>query len=219
MHILILGPTGTAGAAALKMALAHPEITRVTALHRRHTGIRHAKLEEVLHKDFTDYSGLESLFDSVDICLFCLGISQMKEKDREQFLQITHDFPVRLATALHASNPDMTFCFLSGAGADPTGRSAMAFAAAKGRAETSLIGLGLRHLYIFRPGYIHPDDPHDSRMIGEVITGYLYPVLKAVIPGFVIHANELARGMINVGLHGHAQQSLNNTMIKEVGTG
>jgi uncharacterized protein YbjT (DUF2867 family) len=217
MHALILGPTGTAGAEALRQALAHPQITRVTTLHRRTTGVHHPKLEEVIHEDFTDYSGLEAILASVDICLFCLGISQMKEKDRERFFRVTHDFPVSLATALHDNNPEMTFCFLSGAGADPTGRSSLAFPATKGRAETSLVGLSLKHLYIFRPGYIHPDQPHDSRMIGEVISGYLYPALKVIVPGFVIHSKELARGMLHVGIHCYPKQLLRNNMIKEVG--
>ncbi len=214
MHALILGPTGTAGSALLKLALADHRIRKVTTLHRRSTGARHPKMQEIVHSDFTHYEGLESVFETVDVCFFCLGISQLKEKNRERFFQITHDYPVALAKALLASNPSVTFCFLSGQGADPSGKSNIPFAKAKGAAENSLSNLGLKHLYIFRPGYIHPEKPIPGRMLGERISGFLYPLLKQILPRFVIKTEELARGMINVGLKGYPEQLLHNQMIK-----
>jgi len=212
---MILGPTGTAGAAVLEQALANNHIDRVTTLHRRKTGRKHTKLHEIIHTNFVNNAGLEPVFASIDICFFCLGISQLKEKNRERFFQITHDYPVTLAKALFLSNPSVTFCFLSGQGADPSGKSNIAFAKAKGAAENSLTYLGLNQLYIFRPGYIHPDSPHSGRTIGERISGFLYPVLKVLLPRFVIHADELAQAMINVALKGYPIRLLDNAMIKE----
>lgn len=217
MHVLILGPTGTAGAAVLEQSLANPNIDRVTTLHRRRTGKQHPKLNEIVHTDFANYTGLEPVFASIDICFFCLGISQLKEKNRERFFQITHDYPVTLAKALFRRNPSITFCFLSGQGADPSGKSNIAFAKAKGAAENSLTNLGLNHLYIFRPGYIHPDKPHANRTPGERISGIFYPVLKHLLPQFVISTEELAQGMINVALKGYPIRLLDNEMIKEYG--
>lgn len=214
MHALIFGATGTAGSAVLTKCLAHPEIQRVTVLHRRSTEVSHPKLQERMHADFTDYSGLEPLLASVDICFFCLGISQVKERNREQFYRITHDYPVEAARALMAANPEVTFCFLSGKGADPTGRSAIPFAAVKGLAEQSLRALGLKRLHIFRPGYIHPDAAHPGRIWGERLSGFLYPLLKVLTPGFVVHVNVLADAMIRVALHGHEQEVLDNNDIK-----
>jgi uncharacterized protein YbjT (DUF2867 family) len=216
MHVLILGPTGTAGHAVLQAALADVRIDRVSTLHRRRTELQHPKLNELVHTDFTEYTGLDPLFASIDICFFCLGISQLKEKDRVKFFKITHDYPVSLAKSLHTSNPDVTFCFLSGQGADPTGKSSIAFAKAKGAAENSLSALGLKRLFIFRPGYIHPDNPHPGRLFGERVYGFLFPLLKNIIPSLVIRAEELARGMINVGLNGHTETVLNNKMINAV---
>jgi uncharacterized protein YbjT (DUF2867 family) len=216
MHVLILGPTGTAGSALLTQALADYKISRVTTLHRRKTGIQHHKLQEVLHSNFTNYTGLESLFATIDVCFLCLGISQLKEKDRDRFFQITHDYPVALAKALFKANPSVVFCFLSGQGADPTGKSKVAFAKAKGAAENSLNDLGLKQLYIFRPGYIHPDRPRSDRPIGEKVSGFLYPVIRYIFPRFIITAEQLAKGMIHVGLHGYPEKLLDNQMIKAV---
>lgn len=218
MHVLIFGPTGTAGSTVLSHCLAHPDIQRVTVLHRRSTGIENPKLQERIHADFMDYTGMEPLFETVDVCFFCLGISQLKEPDRELFFKITHDYPVAAASALHASNPEIRFCFLSGAGADPTGKSVVPFAAAKGLAEQSLVSTGLKHLYIFRPGYIHTDNGHNGRIFGERLSGFLYPMLRHLTPGFVIHADELAQSMIQVALRGYERQVLENRAIKGVGS-
>jgi uncharacterized protein YbjT (DUF2867 family) len=43
---------------------------------------------------------------------------------------------------------------LSGSGADPTGRSRMAFARYKGEAETALAAAGFPRVYIFRPVHL-----------------------------------------------------------------
>lgn len=216
MHVLILGPTGTAGSALLQQALLDTRILQVTTLHRRSAGNTHMKLTEVIHNDFMNYLGLEQLLSSIDLCFFCLGISQLKEKNWDKFYQITHDYPICLAKALKAVRPEVTFCFLSGQGADPTGKSRVAFAKAKGAAENSLNALGLRHLYIFRPGYIHPEQAKSGRPLGERISGFLYPVIRHVFPRFIIRAEELAKGMINVGIEGYPEHLLHNNSIKKV---
>src|SRR4051794_16978252 len=57
-------PTGMVGSYALRYALDHPAVCRVTAIGRRSHGISHPKLKEVLHKDFADCSGVaEALSD------------------------------------------------------------------------------------------------------------------------------------------------------------
>ena len=59
----------------------------------------------------------------------------------------------------YASSPGAAFSFLSGSGADPTGRSRMAFARYKGEAEKALLAAGFPQIYIFRPAYIYPVKP------------------------------------------------------------
>jgi hypothetical protein len=60
------------------------------------------------------------------------------------------------ARVLRSSSPDAAFSFLSGNGADPTGRSRLAFARYKGEAEKALLAAGFPRVYIFRPAYIYP---------------------------------------------------------------
>jgi uncharacterized protein YbjT (DUF2867 family) len=67
---------------------------------------------------------------------------------------IAVDYTIEFARA--SVSPDAAFSFLSGNGADPTGRSRMAFARYKGEAEKALLAAGFPHVYVFRPAYIYP---------------------------------------------------------------
>jgi N-acetyl-gamma-glutamylphosphate reductase len=57
-RLVIVGASGMVGGYALRYALEHPNVERVTSVGRRSLGISHSKLTEVLHRDFTDCSAL-----------------------------------------------------------------------------------------------------------------------------------------------------------------
>src|ERR1700746_3297682 len=57
-RVVVVGATGMVGGYALRYALDHPDVGRVTAIGRRALGISHPKLDEVLHRDFADCSAL-----------------------------------------------------------------------------------------------------------------------------------------------------------------
>ena len=48
-RLVIVGATGMVGGYALRYALDHPAVERVTSIGRRKLGISHSKLDEVLH--------------------------------------------------------------------------------------------------------------------------------------------------------------------------
>ena len=68
-NVLIVGATGMVGGIVLREALNATSIAKVTVLTRRSLEIQHEKLVEVIHKDFSDYSGVEEYFENQDICL------------------------------------------------------------------------------------------------------------------------------------------------------
>jgi uncharacterized protein YbjT (DUF2867 family) len=79
MHLILTGATGTCGAAVLQHCIAEPAITRLTVLSRRPVALAegHAKVNVVLHKDFTQYP--QTLLDQLkgaEGCVWALGISQ-----------------------------------------------------------------------------------------------------------------------------------------------
>jgi hypothetical protein len=78
--------------------------------------------------------------------------------------KITVDRTIEFARLLHANSPDAVFSFLSGNGADPTGRSRIGFARYKGEAENGLVAAGFSHVYSFRPAYIYPVEPRRAEL-------------------------------------------------------
>jgi hypothetical protein len=69
------------------------------------------------------------------------------------------------------------FSFLSGNGADSTGRSRMAFARYKGEAENAFLAAGFPRIFIFRPAYIYPAEPRTE-------PHFSYRLLRAIYPAF-----------------------------------
>jgi uncharacterized protein YbjT (DUF2867 family) len=148
-RVVIVGATGMVGGYALRYALDHPAVGRVTSIGRKKLGVSHPKLTEVLHKDFADCSPLVDTLSGQDAAIFCLGAYTGAVPDAE-FRKITVDYPIAFARVLRGSSPGAAFSFLSGSGADPTGRSPMDFARYKGEAETALLATGFPRVYIFR---------------------------------------------------------------------
>jgi uncharacterized protein YbjT (DUF2867 family) len=136
--LVIVGATGMVGGCALRYALDDPAVGAVTAIVRRKVGMSHPKLKEVLHPDFADCSPLAAPLTGQDAVAFCLG-TYTGVVTEEALRTITVDYTVEFARVLHLSSPDAAFSFLSGNGADPTGRSRMPYARYKGEAEKALL--------------------------------------------------------------------------------
>jgi uncharacterized protein YbjT (DUF2867 family) len=197
IRLVIVGATGMVGGYALRHALRLPAVERVTSISRRKTGISHPKLDEVLHQDFSDCSGLAQTLASQDAAVFCLGTYTGTVPDAEM-RTITVDYTVEFARVLRSSSPDASFSFLSGSGADATGRSRMAFARYKGEAEKALLGFGFPRLYIFRPAYIYPVEPRKEPNFSYRLLRLVYPVFQLLFPNQVIRADDLAASMVDI---------------------
>jgi uncharacterized protein YbjT (DUF2867 family) len=200
-RLVIVGGSGMVGGYALDYALEDPAVGSVTAIGRRKLGISHPKLHEVLHQNFSDCSALAQALSNQDAAVFCLGAYTGAVPD-PQLRAITVDYTIEFARVLRSSSPGATFSFLSGNGADPTGRSRMAFARYKGEAENSLLASGFSRLYIFRPAYIYPVEPRREPNFSYRFLRGIYPVFRALFPNQVIRADDLARAMVDVVVSG-----------------
>jgi putative NADH-flavin reductase len=121
-RLVIVGATGMVGRYALRYALEQAAVGTVTAIGRRKLGISHRKLKEVLHQDFADCSALAEALSGQDAAIFCLVTYTGAVSDAE-LRKTTVDYTIEFARVLRLSSPDAAFSFLSGGGADPTGRS------------------------------------------------------------------------------------------------
>ena len=99
MKIILFGATGMVGQGALRECLLDPAVERVLVIGRNPAGQRHAKLREIHHVDFLEYSAIESELVGYDACLFCLGISSVGI-DEERYRHITYDFTLAAARTL-----------------------------------------------------------------------------------------------------------------------
>jgi uncharacterized protein YbjT (DUF2867 family) len=200
-RLVIVGATGMVGGYALHYALDHPGVGTATAIGRKPTGLRHAKLNEVLHQNFADCSALAGALSGQDAAVFCLGVYTGAVPDTE-LRRITVEYTVEFARVLRASSPDASFAFLSGSGADPTGRSRMPFARYKGEAENALSAAGFPRLYLFRPAYIYPVQPRSEPNVSYRLLRAIYPAFRVLFPNQVVRADDLARTMVDVAMQG-----------------
>jgi len=200
-RVVLVGASGMVGGYALRYLLEDPAVDRVTSIGRRNLGVSHPKLTEILHADFADCSPLAEALTEHDGAVYCLGAYSGAVPD-EQLRWITVDYTVEFARVLQASSPNATFAFLSGSGADPTGRSRMAFARYKGKAEKTLSAAGFPHVYIFRPAYIYPVQPRREPNVSYRLLRATYPVFRLLFPNQVIRADDLARAMVDAAVRG-----------------
>src|SRR6202049_1554794 len=199
-RLVIVGATGMVGGYALRYALDYPAVGRVTAIGRKPTGLVHPHLNEVLHQDFADCSALAGALSGQDAAVFCLGVYTGAVPDAE-LRRITVDYTVEFARVLRAGSPNATFAFLSGSGADPTGRSRLPFARYKGEAEKALSAAGFPRVYMFRPAYIYPVQPRREPNVSYRLLRAIYPAFRVLFPNQVIPADDLARTMVDAAVN------------------
>ena len=187
------------GGYALRYALDDDSVKTVTAIVRRKLGISHPKLREVLHADFADCSTLSSALSGQDAVVFCLGTYTGAVSDAE-LRKVTLDYTIEFARVLRGASPQAAFSFLSGNGADPTGKSRIAFARYKGEAENALIAAGFPSVYLFRPAYIYPVEPRKEPNFTYRLLRAIYPAFRVPFPNLVVRADELAHAMVDAAV-------------------
>src|SRR3984957_5639218 len=200
-RVVIVGASGMVGGYALRYALENSAVGSVTSIGRRKLGISHTKLSEVLHRDFADCSALAGVLSGQDAAVFCLGTYTGSVSDAE-LRTTTVDYTIEFARVLRGSSPGAAFSFLSGNGADPTGRSRIPFARYKGEAENALLAAGFPHVYLFRPAYIYPVEPRKEPNFSYRLLRTTYPAFRILFPNQVIRADDLARAMVDAAVRG-----------------
>jgi uncharacterized protein YbjT (DUF2867 family) len=214
MKVIVTGATGMVGSEVVRQAIEDNDISEVITLARKPLNIEHAKVKNIIHKDFMDYSSLHSILASCDACIWCLGVSQL-QVDKKQYEVITYDYAMAAAKALLAVNSKICFVFVSGDGADPSGKSNTLFAKVKGRAEKDLMALPFEKLIIARPGGIKPVHKNLNAPFLYKLFYLTYPVWKTVTPSKVITSVELAKGLLHAAKKREGKIVLKNEELKK----
>lgn len=199
MHVLMFGATGMIGHGALDACLRDESVDRVTVVGRRSTGRTHPGLTEHIRQDVADLSGLDAELESVDACLFCLGVP-VAGLDEARYTEITHDLTLAVARRLVELRPAMAFVYVSGQGTDATEQGRVMWARVKGRTENALLALPFRSVIMVRPGVIQPVEGARAGTRGyRLLYGAarpLMPVLRRLFPRHIVTTAELGRALL-----------------------
>jgi len=210
--VIITGATGMVGKGVLLESLDHEAIDEVLVIGRNRLEMEHPKLKELIHKDFTDFSGVRNKLSGYDACFFCMGISAAG-LTQEEYKKITYDYTLALANNLVEINPEMTFTYVSGQGTDSTEKGRMMWARIKGKTENDLLNKGFKQAYMFRPGAIIPLRGIKSRTKSyQFMYDYfmwLVKLIKTFAPNSVVNTTQLGLAMINSMLKGYDKNILN----------
>ena len=219
MRVILFGASGMVGQGVLRECLLDPEVTSVLSIVRSSTGQQHPKLREIIHKDFLDFSSIESELSGLDTCFFCLGVSSAGMSE-EEYRRVTYDIALAAAQTLAKFNPNMTMVFISGAGTDSSERGRVMWARVKGQAENALLRLPFKAAYMFRPGVIVPLHGIKSRTllyrIPYLVLGPVLPLLNRLFPKYVTTTEKLGRAMLTAAKRGAPKKVLESADINEL---
>ena len=222
MKLLIFGATGMAGQGVLRECLLDAGIAAVVTLGRSATGVKNAKLREIVRTDLFTYSDIESELRGFDACFFCLGVTSAGMTEA-QYERVTYGIAMAAAEVLARLNLAMTFVFVSGAGADSSEKGRTMWARVKGKAENAILRLPFRAAYVFRPAGILAMHGERSRTgsyrVFYKVLGPLLRLLRVIAPGYVTTTEEIGRAMIHVAQRGYPKKVLKSADIRECARG
>ncbi len=219
MNVVLFGASGMVGQGVLRECLLDQDVGRVLSIVRKPTGQQHAKVRELVHLNFFDFSTIEGDLTGFDACFFCLGVSSGGMSE-EAYMRVTYDLTMAAARTLAKLNPGMTFIYVSGMGTDSSERGRTMWARVKGKTENALFGLPFKSAYMFRPGVIQPLHGIKSKtkvyQAFYTVLGPLLPALKKLFPSSVTTTEQVGRAMLKIAKLGGPKRILDNRDINSV---
>jgi len=196
MKVILTGATGMVGEGVLHECLIHAAVQEVLVINRKPSGMSHPKLKEIVHENFFELVPVEEMLKGYTACFFCLGVSSVGMNEAD-YTRVTYQLTVHFARTLSRLNPDMIFCYISGAGTDSSEKGRSMWARVKGKTENHLMSLPFGKSYMFRPGFLRPTPGLKNTLSMYRYINWLYPVMLLLAPKYVCTLKELGRAMIH----------------------
>ena len=200
ISVILTGATGMVGEGVLLECLADPRVARVLVVNRKPLGRTHPKLTEIVHADFHDLAPIAHQLSGWDACLFCLAVSSIGMNEHD-YRHATYDLTIGFARTLARANPEMTFCYVTGAGTDSTEHGQVMWARVKGATENELLRL-FRRAVMFRPGMMKATSGQRNLKGWYKAIAWIYPIGRALAPSKFCTLQEVGRAMINAATAG-----------------
>lgn len=202
---IITGGSGMVGEGVLYECLENNDVEEILVIGRRSCGYTHPKLKEIVQPDMYNLSTIEDQLEGYDACFFCLGTSSVGKKEPE-FTKVTYDLTMHFATTLSKLNPEMTFCYISGAGTNETGK--LMWQRVKGKTESDLMKLPFRQVYNFRPGIIKSTKGLKHTLPLYKWLSWMLPIIKIMAPKSIVTLKQIGDAMINATTKGYEKRIL-----------
>jgi uncharacterized protein YbjT (DUF2867 family) len=203
---IITGATGMVGEGVLLECLDHPDVEQVLVINRRPGGLSHPKLREIIHTDFFNLEPIEQQLVGYNACFFCLGVSSIG-MSKEEYKHLTYDLTLGVGCVLARFNPEMTFCYVTGAGTDSTEKGRIAWARVKGATENALLRL-FKRAYMFRPAFMQATPGQKNLKGWYKWMAWLFPIGRVLYPAGFCTLRQVGRAMINAAVKGYPKQIL-----------
>lgn len=209
------------GSGVLRECLGAQDVESVRSISRTLLEVQHAKLEQVIRPDFAaapDTLGDDDLRD-VDACFFCLGVSAVGLTE-EQYTNMTLRLTLAVAQRLCTLNPEATFVYVSGAGADSSEQSSTMWARVRGMTENALLRLPFKRVHVLRPAVIQPLYGAESKTrayrIFYRLTGPFLTLARYVFPEKVLSTEIIGQSMLSIMRYGSADDVLESAQIYQL---
>jgi len=191
---IIAGASGLIGQSLIKRLLANEGYGRVIALVRKPMEIQHDKLKQ-LTLNFDELASMDDFPEGDDV-FCCLGTTQKKTPDQEEYRKVDYHYCLELAKRGLKEGADRFF-LISSIGAKK-GVSNF-YLNLKGELEHEVSFLAYRTVYIFRPSLLRGDrkESRPGERFAQFVTR-LIPFFGPWKKYKPIHADKVADAMMKV---------------------
>lgn len=218
MKVIITGSTGMVGKAVLLECIDDSRVDEILLINRSPLDISNPKVKEVIHKDFKDFSAIQSQLGGYDACFHCMGVSSAG-KSEDKYTELTFTITEALVSTLYSLKPDIVFNYVTGTGTDSTEKGNTMWARVKGKTENMILNKGFKDAYMFRPGIIIPERGIKSKTslynILYIIARPIFPLLKKMKS--VTTTTKIGKAMINTYSNPQPLKHLEGNDINELG--
>lgn len=213
---IILGATGLTGSLLLEQLLIDSRYAKIILFSRRTCGLKHDKIEEHL-VDLLDLTSHKNQFFADEVYC-CIGSTNAKTPNEEQYLQIDYGIPV-MAAQLCKENNIQTFIVISALGADK--QSKMFYNRTKGRMEEAVLMEQITNTYILQPALIGGD--RSEKRFGESAAKLVMKVVNPFLFGSLskyksIHPLNIVKCMIFIANNLYPTVRIPSDEIKKIAT-
>ncbi|WP_158825718.1 NAD(P)H-binding protein [Mucilaginibacter lacusdianchii] len=196
---VIAGASGLVGSELLNLILHENFYDEVLVLVRKELPIQHKKLVQLV----VDFDRLDNHAAAINgHALFCcLGTTQAKTPNKNQYRKIDHDYPVELAQ-IALWNHMKQYHLISAIGAN--GESKTFYLRLKGETEADIAHTGLKTIHIYQPSLLV--GTRKEHRLGERIATAVMNVIDPLLIGGLkkyqsIKAATVARAMYKQSLN------------------